>query len=222
VIEQVIGESARRAWLLAPDEPDVAVLFLHGSGELDPTKNRPWLDHLVAGGAAVIFPQYQERPGAPGGTLLDDLCAGFDAIWAALARPALRLGTIGFSRGAFLAVHHAARAAVTGGPRPLAILGVHPGTLPGDQRADLRRLPPDTDVTLLVGDRDALVGRAGAELLIADLAYHPPDRLRLLEIDSHGELVADHAAPMRDEPAVRDAYWRRGDTLVERLRRAGS
>jgi acetyl esterase/lipase len=220
VNEQALGEGARRAWLLAPDEPDVAVLFLHGSGEVDPAPNRPWLDHLVAGGAAVIFPQYQDRPGAPGPTLLDDLSAGLDAIWAALDRPALPLGTIGFSRGAFLAVHHAARSAIAGGPQPTAILGVHPGTRPGDQRSDLRRLPPETDITLLVGDRDELVGRTGAELLIADLAYHPPDRLRLVEIASHGELVADHAAPMRDERAVHDAYWRRADTLVERLRRA--
>jgi dienelactone hydrolase len=216
-----VGEGARRAWLLRPaGEPGAAVLFLHGSGELDPAPSRPWLEHLAAGGAAVIYPQYQPHADAHGATLLDDLAAGFAAAWAVLDRPQLPLGAIGFSRGAFLAVHHAARAAADGQPVPRAILGVFPGRRAGDQAADLRRLPAEVDLTLLVGDRDDVVGRDGAELLIADLAYHPEERLRLIEVVSHGELVADHVAPLRDDEAAREAFWRRGDALVERVRRS--
>jgi dienelactone hydrolase len=212
------GEGARRAWLLRPDgEPRVVILFLHGSGELDPAPMAAWLGHLRRCGAAVVYPQYQDVADAPGGTLLDDLAAGMRAALDALQRPDLPLGAIGFSRGAFLAVHYAARASQDGLPVPRAILGVFPGTLHGDQRADLRQLPRDVDITLLVGDRDELVGRVGADLLLQDLTHHPPNHLRLIEVESRHDFVADHGAPMRDEPGSHDAFWRRGDALLDRL-----
>jgi alpha-beta hydrolase superfamily lysophospholipase len=217
-MSEVFGEGARRAWLLRPAaDPRAVVLFLHGSGETGPDGNEPWLEHLAEQGAAVVYPQYQAHADVHGATLLDDLAAGLAAAWDAIGRPGLPFAAIGISRGAFLAVHHAARAAGQGRPVPAAILGVVPGTLPGDQRADLRLLPPHVDITLLVGDRDELVGRDGAELLIADLAYHPPERLRVLELESREGFVADHGAPMRSDPASRAVFWHHGDVLLERV-----
>ena len=111
---EVFGDGAQRAWLFRPDgEPRAVLLFLHGSGELDPTPMAAWIGHLRRIGAAVVYPQYQSHPDAPGATLLDDLAAGLRAALDALGRPELPFGTIGFSRGAHLAVHQAARARTT-------------------------------------------------------------------------------------------------------------
>jgi acetyl esterase/lipase len=217
-VSEILGEGAQRAWLFRPDnEPRAVLLFLHGSGELDPTPMAAWIGHLRRAGAAVIYPQYQSHPDAPGPTLLDDLTAGLRAALEALGRPGLPFGSIGFSRGAHLAVHQAARAADDGLPVARAILGVFPGRLHGDQTADLRRLPPEVDITFLVGDRDQVVGRWLADHLVGELSHHPPQRLRVVEVASHQDFVADHVAPMRDDPGARAAFWRRSEALLERI-----
>jgi acetyl esterase/lipase len=219
-VTESFGEGAQRAWLLRPEgQPRAVLLFLHGSGELDPSPMAAWLGHLRRSGAAVVYPQYQSHPDAPGPTLLDDLAVGLGTALEALDRPDLPFGSIGFSRGAHLAVHQAARAADDGLPVARAILGVFPGRLHGDQTADLRRLPSEVDVTLLVGDRDQVVGRWLADHLVSELSHHPPQRVRIVELVSHRDFVADHEAPMRDEPGAHEAFWRRGDALLERLTR---
>jgi dienelactone hydrolase len=219
-VTEVFGEGARRAWLLRPDgEPRGVLQFLHGSGELDPAPMAAWLGHLRRSGAAVIYPQYQTHPDAPGSSLLDDLTAGLRAALDALERPDLPFGSIGFSRGAHLAVHQAARAADDGLPVARGILAVFPGRLHGDQTADLTRLPPEVDITFLVGDRDQVVGRWLADHLVSELSHHPPERLRVVEVSSHQDFVADHGAPMRDEPGSHQAFWRRSESLLERISR---
>jgi dienelactone hydrolase len=219
-VSEVFGEGAQRAWLFRPDgEPRGVLLFLHGSGELDPTPMAAWIGHLRRIGAAVVYPQYQSHPDAPGATLLDDLTVGLRAALEALGRPDLAFGSIGFSRGGHLAVHQAARAADDGLPTARAILSVFPGRLHGDQTADLRKLPPEVDITFLVGDRDQVVGRWLADHTISELSHHPPGRMRIVEVDSHQDFVADHTAPMRDEPGAHAAFWRRSEALLERIAR---
>jgi acetyl esterase/lipase len=220
VRDEVFGEGAQRAWLLHPDgEPRAVLLFLHGSGEVSPAPMAAWLGHLRRIGAAVVYPQYQSHADAPGSTLLDDLTVGVRLALEALGRPELPLGSIGFSRGAHLAVHQAARAADDGLPVARAILGVFPGRLHGDQTADLTRLPREVDVTFLIGDRDQVVGRWLADHLVSELSHHPPEHVRIVEVDSHQDFVADHEAPMRDEPGSHQAFWRRSESLLERISR---
>jgi hypothetical protein len=44
--------------------------------------------------------------------------------------------------------------------------------------------------------------------------------MRIVEVESHQGFVADHGAPMRDEPGAHAAFWRRSDALLDRISRS--
>ena len=71
-IEGLYGTGADQVWVLRPAGAirDVAI-FGHGWKSAPPSASgawveqfRPWLDHLVEGGSAVVFPRYQLGTGA--------------------------------------------------------------------------------------------------------------------------------------------------------------
>lgn len=219
------GHGASRVWVLTPreGEPRSVVVFLHGWTATSPFLwHQVWLDHLLSGGSAVVFPVYQTTGGgeelvtAPL-NLRDGLQAGFRA----LGHPNLPVVTAGFSVGGALAFYYAADAAGWGIPRPAAAYSIFPID-PVSMDPGLARLgpPPKVRFVVLAGDRDDVVGTAGAEAFLDWLAPLPP-RLRtyrLLRSDPKG-LWFDHESPTAvDDAAMRRVFWEPLDRLIARAR----
>src|SRR5919108_5625998 len=57
-----IGNGPDGVWIFRPaGKPKSLVIFFHGQGgsaEATPVNHRPWIDHLVAGGTAVVYPRW--------------------------------------------------------------------------------------------------------------------------------------------------------------------
>jgi hypothetical protein len=90
------GRGAAAVWLVLPDRPlRSVVVFGHGwklipyfPGHPWVDQFRPWLDHLAAGGSAVIFPNYQTGTGDAGNvTRVQDFEAAIKTGYARLGRP---------------------------------------------------------------------------------------------------------------------------------------
>lgn len=202
-------------FLPAEAEPDAVVVFLHGWTDLDPGLYRPWIEHLTGRGDAVVFVDYQA-------SLLstpDDMLAGAErGIRAGLsaARAAGADGpvaAVGYSLGGALAVQYAARASAWGVEEPAAVYGVFPAPILDDAR--LPAVPRATSITLVVGDRDSVVGAAGAADLVERVAPHP---VEVVELVSDGERDYGHLAPRTDAPYVRETIWAPFDAIVDAAR----
>ena len=216
------GHGAGKVWLIVPrhSRPRSVVVFIHGWTATSPFDwHLPWLDHLVAGGSAVIFPQYQAGAADDAFTstpaaLRTGLVAGFGA----LHRPGLPVVVAGYSVGGALAFEYAAHAAAWRLPRPAALvsifpvdpLQVDPGLL------DLAPPRPRLRTLVLVGDRDEVVGDTGAKAFWRWLAPLP-GRLktyRLLHTTATGPVFMHEALKDLRDPAVRRAFWAPLDSLV--------
>jgi len=217
-----LGKGADQVWLFRPaGTPKDVVVFIHGlgEGELSPANHRPWLEHLVAGGSAVIYPRYEARLGGPNAVL--HVLAGVHTALQRLHRPGLPLVAIGYSRGGEVVADYAAVARGVG-PAPTAVLSVFPGTVdPADPPLDLRTVDPRTRLTILVGDRDGVVDGAGARQLVNRLAAasFPPERISLVVVRSRPGFIVTHTAPLEIAPAAKAAFWARADRIIERARR---
>src|SRR6266545_8344385 len=108
-VEGPIVAGPNGVYLFRPaGDPKALVIFLHGQGgasETTPHNHRPWIDHLTAGGAVVVYPRFE----------LDYSRAVLDHAVVGIRTAVQRLGTgdlpvlvIGHSRGAALAVEYAA------------------------------------------------------------------------------------------------------------------
>lgn len=217
---RLVGEGPSSAWVFAPDgAPERVVVLLHGMGDVEPTTMRPWIDHLTAQGAAVVFPRWQESLATNPATYLDRALAGAASGLDALGRPAAPLAVVGYSAGGMLAAGLAARATDAGLGRPAAVASVFPGrrytalpevAFPLD--AELGALDPATPVLVLHGDRDEVVGRLGADELAE--AWAGRAATRVVEVRSGSGFVADHGAPQRGDAASRRAIWAPVDELL--------
>ncbi len=198
------------------------VVYIHGWGANLPFYwHLEWLDHLLARGNAVIFPNYQEGSiddpwiSTPW-NLQDGLRLGFRA----LGRRDLPVVVAGFSVGATLSFFYAAKARAWGLPRPRAVYSVFP--VDPEAIDPLQSLPPlkgSPRVLILVGDRDTTVGREGADALWRWLRPLPKALKRYRVIRTTGQLLADHEAPTNiSDPVVRRTFWSPLDTLVARTR----
>ena len=202
-------------FLPADRDSDAIVVFLHGWTDLDPGLYRPWIEHLAARGDAVVFADYQA-------SLLSspaDMVAGTERgvrAGIAAARGAGATGPVvaaGFSLGGALAVQFAALAERWRVESPAAVYGVFPAPILTD--APLPRIPEETDITLLVGDRDSVVGAAGAANLVDRVAPHPVEVVELVSTD---ERDYGHLAPRTDAPYVRETIWAPLDRIVDAAR----
>lgn len=205
--------------------PKSVVVYLHGwSANLPFYWHLDWMDHLLERGSAVLFPVYQEGSGddpliSTPWNLEDGLRAGFRA----LGRPGLPVVVAGFSVGATLSFFYAANARAWGVPRPKAVFSVFP--VDPEAIDPLKPIPPlrgKTRVLILVGDRDATVGREGADILWKWLHSVPKALKEYRVVRTTSSLVADHEAPTDVlNPAVRRTFWRPLDALVARARVEG-
>jgi hypothetical protein len=209
-------------WIFRPaGHPKRLIIFFHGQGDLTettPANHRPWIDHLVARGAAVIYPRY-ETDYSP--AVIGPAVAGVHEASARLGLKGVPVLALGYSRGAALAVEYAAVAPAQDVPVPDAVETVNP--VPYGEQArpiDLRPLRPSTIVALLISDRDPIAVQ-GSTLLLHRLrdAGFPGKQIELDVAHSHGSFTADHLAPLSPEPAARAAYWAPTDALLAGLHR---
>ncbi len=221
------GRGAAEVWLLRPHGPiRNVVVFGHGWKLAPPSpaypwvgQFQPWLDHLLAGGSAIIFPRYQLGTGdAQDSGRVRDFATGIRTGYRRLGQPKLPFVAVGYSFGATLAFYYAANAGAWRLPRPRAVQAVFPaGTIAG---APLPRLAPSVDVLIQVGDADTEAGHGGADAFWNWLAGHPASQKHYQLVRSTTLLAATHAAPKSATPAARRAFWTPLDRLIAGAQRA--
>lgn len=203
-----------RAQVFMPaGEARATVVLLHGWNDLDPAAYGAWIDHLNETGVAVVFPDYQAGLLSSPASMLAGTEQG---IRDGLAEAA-RLGATGpvvaagYSLGGGLAVVYAAMAADWGVEAPDAVYAVFPAE-PLGLPAELPPVPDGTVVEMLVGDRDVVVGRSGADALAARIAPHPA---AVTELASTDAVEYDHFAPKREDARAQSDFWAPLDRLVD-------
>ncbi len=222
------GSGAGAVWLLMPRARTTSiVVFLHGWKVAPPSPSypwvgqfRPWLDHLVAGGSAVLFPAYQTGVDVQGPARVTSLRLGLEEGFRRLPYRRLPVVAAGYSYGASLAFYYAANARRWGLPAPAAVDAVFPGGLIAG--AELPALPVAVRVLIEVGDQDTVAGRGGADAFWAWLAGRREALQRLVVVRSTRGFAAVHAAPKQSTPPARQAFWRPLDALIARARSTGS
>jgi dienelactone hydrolase len=223
-IEGPLVDGSEGVWIFHPaGKPKRLVIFFHGQGgptETTPTNHRPWIDHLVRRGAAVVYPRYETNYSE---AVLAPAVAGVRRAAERLELDDVPVLALGYSRGAALAVEYAAVAPARHVPVPDAIESVNP--VPYGEQArivDLRPLRHATVMAVLISDSDPHASD-GAGLLLNRLrgAGFPGQQVELNIARSHGSFVADHLAPLGASPAARAAYWAPTDALLKSIRRSG-
>lgn len=188
------------------------VVLYHGWTDLTPDDYRPWIRHLTESGVTVIFPRYQRSVLSLPAQMLADAESATRAGLAE-APPTGPVIAVGYSLGGGFAVVYAANAAAWGVTAPAAVYGIFPA-MPPTTPEPFGVVPEATPVTLLVGDRDAVVGRDGATSLADAIAPHP---VAIETLSSTPGLVFEHLAAKRTDAAARTAFWRPLDRIVDRL-----
>ncbi len=224
-IERIeVGRGAEGAVVLKPagrDGPLPTVIFLHGWRLVDPERYGPWLEHLVAGGNAVVYPTYEPALGSLPLSWLDD---ALDGVRAALEEVEVATGSLvvtGHSAGGALAADYAAAAPSAGLPPARAVFAVYPGRrargFPGLIPAtDPALIPSTTQIVAVVGADDRVVGEEAARALVEG-AVQVPRRWRRLEVVDDPD-VDDHNAPQRVDAEARRTFWHRLDRLMTAAR----
>lgn len=201
--------------------PLPGVIFLHGWGATDPRTYRPWIEHLVRRGNAVIYPIYQESALWPPALVLRDSIDGVRAGLRAVEIAPDSLVIAGHSAGGALAADLAASAAAAGLPRPRAVFAAYPGrrlegvpaTIPA---ASPRSIAPDTRILALAGADDRVVGDSAARAIVRSAPQVPRPLRRLSTVTDPA--ADDHLAPQRADPAARRVFWRALDRLIDEAR----
>lgn len=194
-------------------DPRATVVLLHGWSDRSPRNYLQWIRHLTGSGVTVVFPRYQASLRSSRRQMLAGAVAGVHDGLADLGCAELPLIAAGYSYGAGLAVVAAAEADRWGIPTPDAVYGVFPYYVRGHDRGPLV-VPPTTTVTMLVGDRDQVVGDRGATSIVEAIAPHPA-AVRVLE--SNDAFTYGHLAVLQSTPAAQDAFWAPLDRIVDRL-----
>jgi acetyl esterase/lipase len=226
-IEGPFGHGPDQVWIVRPATAvRVVVVFGHGWKQTQPSppgawvgQFEPWIGHLAARGAAVIFPRYQLGGDDPTPATIGAYRAGLSLGFARLAHPARPVVVMGYSYGASLAFYYAANSGQWRLPRPAAVDSVFPAGLISTARLPL--LPRSTRVLIQVGDHDQEAGKAGAQGFWSWLTNHPRSLKRYEVVRSRSAFLADHAAPKRTTGAARSAFWTPLDTLIAAVERKG-
>ena len=215
IVRQGIGRASAVTYAFyaagKPEQPRPVAVFLHGWGAVNPVVYGGWIDHLARKGWLVLFPAFQTvgqtRPGdatEKAATLIKDALAALAQDGA--ARPDLgRVGFIGHSAGAGVAVSLAAEAKTLGLPVPKIVFAVQPGGIASDAAArgvplaDLSKLDPSTALVTMVGDRDAAPADRVARRMLREATELPPAKKLYMRVgsDDHGfpTLSATLASP---------------------------
>jgi acetyl esterase/lipase len=213
VLKKRYREGAKEYWIYEPDAPKPrtapVIVFLHGWGGTNPLYYGAWIDHLVKRGNIVVFPRYQSSVLTPRAHFIPNT---LDAIKDAIdrlqrepghVRPELnRVAAVGHSLGGVLAASVAALAAESGLPPVRAVMAVEPGMTSHPANvpiADLKKIPGDTVLLSVAGDRDTFVGDIDAKRIYYESTRVSADNKDFVTLvtDDHGTpgLIANHRAP---------------------------
>ena len=213
VIKNRYGTGGSEYWIYEPDSPKPAsapvIVFLHGWGGMNPFYYGSWIDHLVKRGNIVIYPRYQGGLLTPREEFIpNSLAAIKDALTELQTKPGhvrpdlTRVASVGHSLGGILAASVAALAGESGLPKFKAVMSVEPGITKRPVSiplADLSKIPGDTLLLAVAGDRDTLVEDEDAKRIYYESTRVPAinkDFIKLVT-DDHGSppLIASHRAP---------------------------
>ena len=188
------------------------VVLFHGWTDITPDGYLEWIAHLNAEGVTVLFPRYQQSAlSLPAQMLADAEAATRDGF--AKAPPSGPVISAGYSLGGGYSVVYAANAKAWQVPVPRAVYAVFPA-MPPVVPEPFGRVPPKTPVTMLVGDRDSVVGTLGADQLAAAISPHPAT---IVLRTSTAAIAFDHLSAKRTGPAAQRAFWLPLDRIVDRL-----
>ena len=214
-----IGDEGDQVWVLTPTgEIESVVVFLHGWTATSPFDwHQPWLEHLLDGGSAVVFPRYQQGfVGDDPFKTVDAMRVGLEAGFAHLGEPSLPVVVAGYSHGGSLAFHYATNGLDWAIPVPDAVYSIFPREPIREQ--PLGDLPDSVNVLVLVGEEDSVVGTEGADAFWEWLATHPEQAKEYRLIHSTPELRAHHEAVKEPVPEARETFWAPLDSLVAKSR----
>jgi dienelactone hydrolase len=202
-----LGEGGKQVWVLKPSvAPRAVVVFAHGFGDTT-EPNHPWLDHLLARGAVVVWPRYQSSVDEPRNATVVNFREGLRLAFADPELRGLPVVAAGYSWGAKLVFHYGVNARRWALPEPRAVLSMFPGTL---ERGLPPRgpLPKTIQVLLLAGAQDDPVA---ANAYWRWLRAHPAARKSYRILPG-----LTHDAPMRTDAAAQRTFWAPLDALVAR------
>lgn len=207
------GNGGKEYWIYEPDVPRPksapVVIFLHGWGGTNALYYGAWIDHIVKRGNIVVFPRYQSSIL----TRREDFIPNtLEAIKNALellqtepghVRPELdKVAAVGHSLGGLLAASVAALAAESRLPRVRALMAVEPGITRSPVNvplADLKKIPSETLLLAIAGDRDTLVDEEDAKRIYYESTRVPTNNKDFIKLvsDDRGRpgLIANHRAP---------------------------
>ena len=148
-----------------------------------------WMDHLLENGSIVLFPRYQPGVDDPFVLTPFDLAKGLQTGFDAIGYDGEPVVAAGFSLGAALAVIYAAHAEEWDVPSPRSVYSIFPvDPVLVDIELDLSTVE-ETNVLLLVGENDEVVGQDGAREILKGLVGLPPSLKQLRVIRTTDDLL---------------------------------
>jgi acetyl esterase/lipase len=219
VLKKRYREGAKEYWIYEPDAPKPRtaplIVFLHGWGGTNPLYYGAWIDHLVKRGNIVVFPRYQSSVLTPRAHFIPNTVEAIkDAVErlqnsSGHVRPELnKVAAVGHSLGGVLAASVAALAAESDLPPVRAVMAVEPGMTSEPANvpiADLKKMPGDTLLLAIAGDRDTFVSDIDAKRIYYESTRVSADNKDFITIvtDDHGtpSLIANHRAPTAPDPS---------------------
>jgi pimeloyl-ACP methyl ester carboxylesterase len=226
------GTGGKEFWIYEPDAPRPKtaplVIFLHGWGGTNPIYYGAWIDHIVKRGNIVVFPRYQSSLLTRREDFTPNTLAAIRNALELLqtepghVRPELdKVAAVGHSLGGLLAASVAALAAESKLPRVRALMAVEPGITRSPVNvplADLKKIPPDTLLLAIAGDRDTLVEDRDAKRIYYESTRVSRDNKDFIKLvsDERGQhgLIANHRAP-----TAPDSFYDNGEEDFTRRQR---
>ena len=216
------GGGRNQVWLLRPAaKPRSIVVFAHGWTAVDPNDwHKVRFDHLCDAGSIVVFPRFQRDEYDTWQDSVDGFRRGVQTAFGRLGNEGrLPVVAAGYSLGGAFVNYYAGNARVWGVPVPRSVFSIFPTTRVQQRSAGTP--PASVRFVILAGDRDEVVGTAGAKDFWAWLKRHPASRKTYRLIHSTAGLSASHEAPKQMTAASTRTFWQPIDVLVNEARRSG-
>ncbi len=208
------GKGGTEFHLFQPADPAPEVVpvivFLHGWTAIDPWLYGAWIEHLVKRGNIVIYPRWQENFMTPQPEFTPNAVKAVLDAKAELEKQGhvlpdwQKFAIAGHSVGGLLTASLGALAAEKGLPAPKALMSVQPGRSARGQSwgvplADLSRIPAETLLLCITGERDNVCGAGDALRIYEESAAIPGSRKSVIEqpLEVRGgiKLTGSHLAP---------------------------
>ncbi|PWT99734.1 MAG: alpha/beta hydrolase [Candidatus Melainabacteria bacterium] len=219
VVARKYDQGDAEYWLFEPASPSPisapVVIFTHGWSGMNPKIYQAWIEHITCRGNIVIFPRYQaDLKTKPTNFTRNAILAVKNALnrlqtESGHVRPNLEmLAVVGHSAGGQIAAGIAALAKSYGLPPVKAVMCVQPGKSWGPKRLqipldDLSKLPANTLLVTVAGDRDTIARDIDAKRIIRESVKVSSQNKNfvMLVSDDHGAppLIANHFCPTAPE-----------------------